>query len=73
MGVPLDVAIYPLVETFNLTFNAGQHLLVFAVLFSISFVEPVKEPHDGAADARDKHRHPPRFHVMSLFVGLLGH
>ena len=53
MGVPLDVAVYPFVETFDLTFDAGQYLLVFAVLFRVSLVETMEEPHDGAANSSD--------------------
>lgn len=66
MSVPGYMIINTPVKAFDLTFNAGQNLLVLTVLLSISAIESGEEPHDRPADTRDKDRHPPRFHPASV-------
>jgi hypothetical protein len=54
------------VKMFNLLFDAGQNLLVLAMLFRVTPVKPGEEPHDRPADQRDKDRHPHGLHGTSV-------
>lgn len=55
------------VNMVHLLFDAGQHLLILAMLLSVSFIETGEEPHDRPANQRDNDRNPHRFHESLVF------